>query len=264
MAIVASWSSPQLLAQTSNDQNASRNWRLQGLRSGYCVRFLIEPEEATKKQKPGLVPIAAQQDSSIHPALNRVIRNQPEFAAWVPSRVCFYFMDAVDIGKHRIRARDRRSSQMIGVWTLAARERQGGARRDIALELYSSRSGLLRAAEIAQVRMQEADAAVSRLADTTADSYSIKVRKNLLVWQGRATGDSSRVEQSLEERWWVNGLRTSVGSARLLLKPAWSWSLVGSLRVEGKGDLAQALKASPIRFVGPLYRGGSGELRFSR
>jgi hypothetical protein len=51
---------------------------------------------------------------------------------------------------------------------------------------------------------------------------------------------------------------------RLVLTPTWSRALVGSLRVEGKGDLAKLLKASPIRFVGPLYRGGGGELRFTR
>jgi hypothetical protein len=46
--------------------------------------------------------------------------------------------------------------------------------------------------------------------------------------------------------------------------PEWSRPLVGVLSVEGKDDLAKALKASPIRFVGPRYYGGKGELRFSR
>jgi hypothetical protein len=34
--------------------------------------------------------------------------------------------------------------------------------------------------------------------------------------------------------------------------------------VEGKDGLAKALQGSPVRFVGPLYRGGDGEVRFQR
>jgi hypothetical protein len=30
--------------------------------------------------------------------------------------------------------------------------------------------------------------------------------------------------------------------------------------VQGKGDLARALRSSPIRYVGPNVRGGGGEL----
>jgi hypothetical protein len=40
--------------------------------------------------------------------------------------------------------------------------------------------------------------------------------------------------------------------------------MVGSLKVEGKDDLAKLLKASPIRFVGPVYQGGTGSLHFGR
>jgi hypothetical protein len=264
VAIAACWQAHGLSAQTSNELKESRNWRLQGLRSGYCVRFLVEPESAAKKQREGFLLLTAGEDSLLHSALDQVVRQQPEFASWVPSRVCFYFLDAVDIGKRRVIERDRRSYQMIGVWTLAAREREGSARRDIVLDMYASRAGLLRAAEVAQVRIHEAHSVVSEQADTTFDSYSVKAGKSLLVWHGRPARDSTRIEHSIEESWSVNGLRPSIRTARLVLKPAWSWPLVGSLRVEGKGDLAKALKASPIRFVGPLYRGGAGELRFAR
>jgi hypothetical protein len=52
--------------------------------------------------------------------------------------------------------------------------------------------------------------------------------------------------------------------ARLTLTPEWTKAMVGSLRVEGKDDLAVAIKASPIRFVGPAVVGGGGELVFGR
>jgi hypothetical protein len=50
----------------------------------------------------------------------------------------------------------------------------------------------------------------------------------------------------------------------LTLKPAFSTMMVGSLRVEGKDPMATVLKASPIRYVGPAYEGGDGELRIGR
>ncbi len=34
--------------------------------------------------------------------------------------------------------------------------------------------------------------------------------------------------------------------------------MAGSLRVEGKDDFAKAIKASPIRFVGPAMLGAEG------
>jgi hypothetical protein len=77
-------------------------------------------------------------------------------------------------------------------------------------------------------------------------------------------GDSTRVEQPIIERWSVTGLRGGIRTAELVMSPAWRRGVVGSLSVEGKGDLAKLLHGSPIRFVGPLYRGGNGELRFSR
>jgi hypothetical protein len=173
-------------------------------------------------------------------------------------------MDAVKVGRRRVAERDRRLYQLIGVWTLAATEQEGGAPRDLVVDMYASRNNLLTAARAAQVRIHDVHSVVSDRPDSTLDIYSIKVGKTLLAWNGRHTGDSTRVEEPIQEHWSVSGLRPSIKAARLELKPAWSWPLVGSLRVEGKGDLAKALRSSPIRFVGPLYRGGGGELRFSR
>jgi hypothetical protein len=53
-------------------------------------------------------------------------------------------------------------------------------------------------------------------------------------------------------------------TARLLLTPEWTKAMVGSLQVEGEDAFADAIKASPIRFVGPAVVGGEGELAFGR
>jgi hypothetical protein len=251
-----------LSGQTAADTKEARTWRLQGLRNGYCVRFLVEPKTAAEELKSGFTLLTAHQDSSLHPALQQVIVSQPEFASWSPSKVCLYYLDAVQVGRRRIVERDPRRYQLIGVWTLATRD-STGARRELVLDMYASRANLLSAAEVAQVRLHEIRSSYYDRPDTTVDVYSVKIGKTQLTWAGRPVGDSTRVDRPLTEEWSVAGLRHGIQTAQFVMAPTWSRLVVGSLRVEGKGDLGKTLRASPIRFVGPLYRGGVGELRFS-
>jgi hypothetical protein len=253
-----------LAAQAESEVKDSRTWSLQGLRTGYCVRFLIEPKMGSRELEDGFRLLRADQDTNLHPALRQTIQQQPEFAGWAPSSLCFFFAEAVQVGERRVVEKDQRKTLMIGIWTLAAREQSAATRRDLALDLYGNRGSLIRAAEQSGVRLREAQTSVADRADTTTDIYSVKLQKALLTWRGRPAGDSTRVEQPLQESWSVSGLRDRMWNARLTTRPSWSRLLVGSLTVEGKGDLAKALKASPIRFVGPLYLGGQGELHFSR
>jgi hypothetical protein len=264
-AAVAACAVPaRLPAQATGEQKQAQVWGLQGLRTGYCVRFLMEPKAVSGELKGGFRAIPASQDRSLHPALQQTIKGQPEFATWIPSSLCFYYTDAVQIGARRVVEKNPRNQQMIAVWTLATQEEKSAARRDLALGIFSGRGSLIRAAEAAGVRLHEAHAAVIDSADTSNDVYNVKLERTTVVWRGRPTGDSTRVGQAIEESWLVPGTRAGVWAVQMVLHPAWSQPLVGSLAVEGKGDLSKALKKSPIRFVGPLYRGGTGELRFSR
>jgi hypothetical protein len=263
VAVATCWGASSLTGQAGTDLKESRVWGFQGLRTGYCVRFLIEPRAASRKLREGFRLVRADRDTTLHPALRQTIQMQPEFGPWSPSSLCFYFTDAVQVGARRVGEKDSRKSQLVAAWTLATLEERGNARRDLALGLYGSRGGLIRAAEATGVRLREAETSVADRADTT-DTYSVKLEGTLLIWRGQPTGDSTRVERPIQESWLVSGLRGGVWAAALTLSPSWSRPLVGSLTVEGKGDLAKALKASPIRFVGPLHHGGGGELRFSR
>lgn len=228
------------------------------------MRFLVEPRLATKKLRDGFVLLRADQDQTLHPALRQTLKEQIEFGSWTPSSVCFYHLDAVQLGNRRVAERDPRKDQMMGIWSLATTEKGTSVRRDLVLDMFASRSSLVRAAEAARIRVHEAYTTVSDVADSVADLYSVRIGRALLVWNGRPAGDSVRVQQPIQESWLVPGLRAGVWNAGMALSPVWSRPVIGSLRVEGKGDLARALKSSPIRFVGPFYRGGGGELRFSR
>lgn len=228
------------------------------------MRFLLDPGKAPRIPKEQFLPLPADRDQQLHPALRQAIASQPEFASWVPSRLCFFYLDAVQIGDHRL-ADKKRKPQMIAVWSMATMVSETRSQRDYVVEMYSGRGGLDRAAEGAGVSMEEVRSSVLDAADTIPDVYSVKVGKALLVWNGRPAKESVRVTKPIVESWSMVGLRRlGIWQTELELTPQWSQPLVGSFRVEGKGDLAKALKASPIRFVGPLYRGGGAKLHFRR
>jgi len=236
---------------------------LEGLKVGQCVRFLIDPAAAGKQLRPGTRLLRADQDTSLHQALSTVIQSQPEFSAWTPSSLCLYYADAIRVGGRRFSSKDPRRRQMLGMWAIAAIE-QGGGRRDIVVVLFATNEEFVHSADMAKIKATEARSRASIVAATGNDLYDVRIGKTRLVWNGRAAGDSTRVDRPIQEPWLTRGASGTLWRVQTTIKPAWSRSLVGVLTVEGKDDLAKALKGSPTRFVGPLYFGGGGELRFSR
>ena len=252
-----------LLGQETAAGRQGPVWNLEGLRVGQCVRFLMEPEAARKQLRPGNRLIRADQDPSLHSSLQSVVDQQGEFASWAPASLCLYYADAIRLGARRLGSKDPRKWQMLGVWTVAATE-QGGNRRDFVLELFGAGGQLAHAAEQARVKLREAKSSRSKPSLSENELYDVRVGKTRLIWNGRATGDSTRVEGPLRELWLSKGASGTMWRVQTTVQAAWMRPLVGALTVEGKDDLAKALKASPTRFVGPLYFGGGAELRFSR
>jgi hypothetical protein len=128
------------------------------------------------------------------------------------------------------------------------------------------RAGQLNGLDVRSIRskvrpiLSEEDASAPPL----GTSYEIKLGKTLLVWEGRRVSDSTRANGPVAADWRADSRRKGPMTARLVLNPEWTQAMVGSLRVEGKDAFAKAVKASPIRFVGPAMLGGAGELAFGR
>lgn len=261
---VAAFVAPSLQGQTPSEPREGPSWALRGLRNGHCVRFLIAPAAAAQQLRGGFRPIPADKDRALHPALRSVIESQPEFGSWTPSALCFFYLDTVSMGGRTIAAKKGGRPQVIGVWTLAASEQGSGSRRDLVLDLSAGSAQLVRAAQAGKVGVREASSRTSLMPDSSNELHEVKVGKTRLAWTGRAVGDSARVEQPIEESWLVKGASGTSWKVRVKLAPSWTRPLVGVLSVEGKDDLAKNLKASPIRFVGPRYLGGSADLIFFR
>lgn len=257
------WGVSSAAAQQRAESRAGPVWAIEGLRAGQCVRFLMEPRQAAKGLRPGARPLRADQDQNLHPASKSVVDGQPEFGSWAPASLCLYYAEAIRLGGRRFASKDPRKSQMLGLWTVAAVE-QNGTRRDVVLDLFGTGAELVRSAEVAKIKAREARSGVSKAAGSDNDLYEIRLGKTRLVWNGRAAGDSTRLPDALERSLLTRGASGTTWRLDLILRPTWTRPLVGVLSVEGKDDLAKALKGSPTRFVGPLYYGGGGELRFFR
>ena len=266
--IVPSWLQAQ---DDEKEEPLNRVWQIKGLRAGFCVQLLIDPQKLDVAIPRSARPLRADAIDDLNPLLRGVITNQPEFAAWTPSRLCLYYMETVDVGSLRVTERDPSKAPMIGVWALAAADAEGGARKDVVLRLFTNTGRLERAGQVNGLDLRTVRSTVRDIGNEDDPSaapigirYQLKLGKTLLTWEGREVDDSTRAVGPMSTEWRADSKRRGRMTARLTLAPEWTKAMAGSLRVEGEDDFADAIKASPIRFVGPVVVGGGGELAFGR
>ena len=249
----------------------NRVWQIDGLRTAFCVQLLVDPSKLDTPIARASRPLRADAVENLSVALRTVISSQPEYAAWTPSTICLYYMETVDVGSLRVTEREPSKVPMLGVWALAAVDVAGGARKDVVLRFFTNTGRLERAGHVNGLDLRTVRSTVYEIANEedaaappVGTRYQVKLGKTLLTWDGRRTRDSTRADGPLFTEWRADSRRRGPMTARLALTPEWTKAMVGSLQVEGKDDFANAIKASPIRFVGPAVSGGGGELAFGR
>jgi hypothetical protein len=256
-------------AQTdSAEAEATRApWRLSDVRQSFCVQWLINPDSLRTRLPRGVHLLPADANADLHPVLRRVVANQPEYRSWTPSALCFYRMGAVAAGSNMIQGgADSAKAPVLGIWTMAAETGATGP-RNLALELRANAGDLRKAGDRAGLELKRLNITVGPVPSEDGEPrpdetrYQIQFGKTLLVWDGRSREDSTRVSAAVAWNWQVVRQKGGWLTAALTLKPQTSSMMIGSLRVEGKDPLARALQASPIRYVGPAYQGGEGELQ---
>jgi hypothetical protein len=246
-------------------------WQIEGLRTSFCIQLLIDPAQLDAPIPRGARPLRADAIDDLIPVLRNVISTQPEFAGWSPSSICLYYMETVDVGSLRVTERDPDKVPMLGIWTLASAEAVGGARKDVLLRIFTNTGRLERAGQVNGLDLRTVRSTVRVIANENDPSappigtrYQFKLDKTLLTWDGRRATDSTRAQGRLSSEWRADSRRRGPLTARLTLTPEWTKPMVGSLWVEGDDPIADAIKASPIRFVAPAMLGGGGELAFGR
>lgn len=232
---------------------------------------MLDPAKLHVSMPRGARPLRADGIEDLSPVLRNIITHQPEFASWTPSRICMYYMQTVDVGSLRVSERDPQKAPMLGVWTISAAEGGGNTPQDVVLRLFTNNGRLERAAEVSGLDLRKVESVVRNIPNDDDPSAppigvrrSVKLRKTTLTWEGRQVDDSTKANGAMTVVWRADSKRRGPMSARLALTPEWTKGMAGSLRVEGDDDFAEAVKASPIRFVGPAVMGGGGELAFGR
>ena len=242
-------------------------WRLEELHEGFCVQFLVEPDALSDELPERTQAMTAGDVGDELPVpLRTVVAEQPEFAAWVPSRLCLYTFGLIVAGRVRAANQERRKAPMLVFWTVPIRDGAAGSSRRLALGLYANTSRLDDAADAADLELRDVRTTYGPVPvdeeapETDAQRTTVRLGKTLLTWDGRPASDSAAVSEPEVVRWRSEGDKRPWVDGTLTLTPRVRSGMIGSLKVEGKDDLAKMMRASPIRFVGPGYRGGGGTI----
>jgi hypothetical protein len=268
---VTAWILLAVPLAAQRDSRAGASWQVQGLRRGFCVQLLLDPAaEVLRSLPPGYRPLPASRASDLHVSLRGVIKGQPEFAAWSPSRLCLEAIDSLGTSAFSLDNHDGRHPHLFAIWTVSAAD-SAGALHEVALGLFASSSHMVRSARLAGQPVQEARLTVGGVpgedengAPRAGRRFQVKLDKTTVTWDGSPAGDSSAVQGPVRLTWLAPGERGRMAKGQMSLAPVFTRAMAGSLTIDGKNDFAKALKASPSRFAGPEYFGGGGVISFER
>ncbi len=246
-------------------------WRLGGLRTAFCVQLLMDPASDALKDLPsGYRPVPASEAADLHVVLRGVLKEQPEFGTWSPSRLCFNAADTVQTREYTLAGHGGVHPHLFASWTVLAAA-PGGPAGDVALKLFTNSGRLIRSARLAGQVMREARVAVGLVPSedengvpSSDERFQIKVGRTIVTWDGPPVRESAAVQEPWRMSWAATGARRAVVSGEIVLSPVSSRAMSGSLKVEGKDAFAKALRASPTRFAGPAYRGGGGSISLQK
>lgn len=269
LSLAAALAAAPLQAQDSGSD--ATTWELGGLRSAFCLQLLLDPASELLHDLPtGWHAVPASAAAGLHVSLRSVVEDQTEFAAWSPSRLCFATVDTIRTKDFSLADRSGRHPQLFGFWTVLAAG-PSGTPQDVALDLFANSDRLIRSARLAGQELHEARLTVGKVpaedengVPSSDDRFQVKLGGTVLTWDGRLVGDSAAGTEPVDNTWAVTGMRGGVVTGSLTLSPRRAQPMAGSLKVDGKNELAKALRASPTRFAGPAYRGGAGKVSFAR
>jgi hypothetical protein len=272
VALLASASLPTAATLAAQQDSAkSQTWRVEGLRKAFCIEMLLAPTSHALEDLPtGYRAIPASEAAGLHVALRSVVESQPEYAAWSPSSLCFLTADTVHTSEYTVGDRRRRHQLLFATWTVQASGGSGSV-GDVALDVFSNNDRLIRSARLADHILHDATVQVGLVpaeddegVPSTDQRFLVKLGKSTIIWDGRPARDSSAVRTQPQRAWAAAGARRGIVTGQVALAATHERPMVGALKVEGKGDLAKALKASPTRFAGHAYEGGRASISFAR
>ncbi|MEP7175541.1 MAG: hypothetical protein ABI860_03240 [Gemmatimonadales bacterium] len=251
-------------------QASKTDWSLEGIRTGFCVQFLLDPAaEVLKDRQVAPRPLPASQVKDLPLPLRGVVEARPEFASWSPSRLCFFAVDTVRASDFVLGDESGRRTELVGYWTVATADTAGGV-RDVVLEVFAESKRLIGAGRKAGQDVRRARLDLGKVPEedengvpSTDDRFEVRVDKTTITWDGRLVGDSVRPKEPVVGAWRRAASGGRPLGARVAIEPSYARPMAGALKIDGKDALARTLRASPTRFAGPAYWGGGGKVTFA-
>ncbi len=251
-----------LSAQTPSETRVT--WELGTGRGGWCLYFLMAPREAADRLQKGLRVVPASDWPDLVAPLRRVITDQPEYGSWIPAESCLWFSSGVTSNRRPHETGDRGRDFALYWWGIAATgEASGGKPALSQVVLATNSSGLKRQMELEFVQMERIEIRRDSVTESEDEEISYKLDRTVISFVGHPRPDSTLVPVPVVRSAIVKGDNNRLWREEFRTTPTELAGLSGSLRIQGKGPLAKALTASPIRMIGTVSIGGTGEVRFS-
>ena len=233
-----------------------------------CVDFLMAPDLATRQLPQGFQVIPAASFAPLSPLLHREVEGDTAYGGWIPAQVCFIESPTVDIGGS-VFSPDKKmgARELIGYWAIAASRTGGAPALDqwYVAQYWTNDWRVRKRSESAFIPMTVFKRNLVKVPESTNQNYSVTIGKTVLSWKGQMSGrDSTAVGESRATTQIFDGKRSIRWAGVASLAPRWMRHLPGVFNIQGKDDLAKALKASPIRMFGPMYWGGDARVEFTR
>lgn len=248
----------RLPAQTPS----SVQWTLSGASGSYCVWYLADSTTVRQFVPKRVTLTAAGDGATLTPFLARTVQDEPRFASWIPGSICLHFYREITNGDKKIAAAKPGHMLVLATNAVAARDADGvtGAASYLVGFMTDDRS-VQKAAQDVGLDMDKISV-TTRVGTEGGDSdVVIELAGVVLNWTGHPSGEPS-VGTTHSMSFGYAGARTVRWLVQLDQTPATSRLMVGSLQINGRNALATALKASPVRDIGPETSGGTVTLTF--
>jgi len=235
-------------------------WKFTNLQQGYCINFLVSPSDAPRLIPGDAQPVRLDAMTDPPPALLRVLQDQPEYGSWMPATVCIYRFGRADGGNRELVA-SAGESEMVGVIAFGARVTADQPPNGLSASvLFTNDKRIEKGSDSTRVSFRRVKATFGKAAHGDDERHVISLGKTTLIWDGHAASDSTELTSPVERVLVFEGSRNKPVLLRWTLSATSSRSMVGALVIQGKDRLAKVMRASPIRYLGPIYQGGRAEL----
>jgi hypothetical protein len=243
------------------------NWQVGASQGGWCVQFLMEPENASDGLAKGHRVVVARETAGLPAAISRLITDEPQYAEWIPSEVCTYMAEAIWIDGRRFDRGNDNQPIAVVYWGVSAANSETGAAEPGHMSLRylaTNSSSFRRAMDVKTVALDEVELKISPVKESTDNELTLKLEGATIIYIGKPRPDSTATPPVLTKGAAYMGNNKSLWAVNFEFNPTEVAPMSGALRIVGKRNLAKALDHSPIRLLTPMISGGKGTVVFTR